>query len=138
MENDYFCGGFQIIFMAKKKQVTESEILADVVIKGIQKKKGNDIVSLNLTKLPNAVSNFFIVCHGNSKTQVEAIAESVEEEARKTLQIHPWQKEGKENAEWILIDFADVVVHIFQEETRMFYKLEDLWADAKIKKYKSE
>ncbi len=124
--------------MAKKKQVTESEILADVVIKGIQKKKGNDIVSLNLTKLPNAVSNFFIVCHGNSKTQVEAIAESVEEEARKTLQIHPWQKEGKENAEWILIDFADVVVHIFQEETRMFYKLEDLWADAKIKKYKSE
>lgn len=124
--------------MAKKKQVTKSELLADVVIKGIQKKKGNDIVSLNLSKLPNAVSNFFIVCHGNSKTQVEAIAESVEEEAKKTLQMNPWQKEGKENAEWILIDFADVVVHIFQEETRMFYKLEDLWADAKIKKYKSE
>lgn len=124
--------------MAKKKQVTESEILADVVIKGIQKKLGKDIVSLNLSKLPNAVSNFFIVCHGSSKTQVEAIAESVEEEANKTLQMKPWQKEGKENAEWILIDFADVVVHIFQEETRMFYKLEDLWADAKIKKYKSE
>jgi len=124
--------------MAKKKQVNESEILADVVVHGILEKKGKDVVSLNLSKLSNAVSNFFIVCHGNSKTQVEAIAESVEEEAKKTLQRKPWQKEGKENAEWILIDFADVVVHIFQEETRLFYKLEDLWADAKIKKYESE
>jgi ribosome-associated protein len=124
--------------MAKKKQVNESKILADVIVHGILEKKGKDVLSLDLSKLPNAVSNFFIICHGNSKTQVEAIAESVEEEVRKKLQRKPWQKEGRENAEWILIDFADVVVHIFQEETRMFYKLEDLWADAKIKKYESE
>ncbi|NOX45464.1 MAG: ribosome silencing factor [Chlorobi bacterium] len=124
--------------MAKEKQVNESKILADVIVRGIQEKKGKDIVSLDFSKLPNAISKFFIICHGNSKTQVEAIAKSVEEEANKTLQRKPWQKEGKENAEWILIDFADVVVHIFQEETRMFYKLEDLWADAKIKKYESE
>ncbi len=124
--------------MAKKRRINESKILADVVVKGILEKKGKDIVSLDLSKLPNAVSNFFIICHGTSKTQVEAIAGSVEDEARNTLQVRPWHKEGSENAEWILIDFADVVVHIFQEEPRMFYKLEDLWADAKIKKYESE
>jgi len=124
--------------MAKEKRANKSGILADVVIKGILEKKGKDIVSLNLSKLPNAVSNFFIICHGTSKPQVEAIAKSVEDEARNTLQRKPWHKEGSENAEWILIDFADVVVHIFQEESRMFYKLEDLWADAIIKKYESE
>ena len=124
--------------MANKKRANKSKILADIVIKGILEKKGKNIVSLDLSKLPNAVSNFFIICHGDSKTQVEAIAGSVEDEARNTLQMKPWHKEGSENAEWILIDFADVVVHIFQKESRMFYKLEDLWADAKIKKYESE
>jgi len=124
--------------MAKKKRGNESKKLVEVVVKGIMEKKGKNIVSLDFSKLPNAVSNFFIICHGTSRTQVEAIAESVEDEARNTIQMKPWHKEGSENAEWILIDFSDVVVHIFQEESRMFYKLENLWADAKIKKYESE
>ena len=124
--------------MTGKQQKNESEILASIIIKGIQEKKGKDIVSLNFTRLPNTVCNYFILCHGNTKIQVEAIAEFVEEEVRKTLGAKPWHKEGFENAEWLLIDYADVVVHIFQEETRMFYNLEKLWADAEITKYESD
>jgi len=123
--------------MPGKQQQTESEILKDIIIKGILEKKGKDIISLNLTKLPNAVCNYFILCHGNTKIHVEAIAESVEDEVIKGVRAKPWHKEGFENAEWILIDYVDVVVHIFQEHTRMFYNLEKLWADAEIKKYDS-
>jgi len=113
----------------------ESKVLTKTIIEAIKNIKGNDIVSMNLSKIPNAVSNYFILCHGNSKVQVEAIANSVEEEVTKMGGGKPWHKEGFENAEWILIDYVDVVVHIFQEQTRMFYNLEDLWADAEIKRY---
>ncbi len=123
--------------MAKGKQ-TNSEKLAQAIILGIQEKKGMGIISLNLTKLTNSVSNYFVICHGNSKIQVEAIADAVEEIARKKLGDKPWHKEGFENAEWILLDYVDVVVHIFQESTRTFYNLEKLWADAEIKEYESE
>lgn len=123
--------------MPGKQKQTESEILKDIIIKGILEKKGKDIISLNLTKLPNAVCNYFILCHGNTKIHVEAIAKSVEDEVIKGVRDKPWHKEGFENAEWILIDYVDVVVHIFQEHTRMFYNLEKLWADAEIKKYDS-
>lgn len=124
--------------MTSKKRKNESEILVDIIIKGIQEKKGKDIVSLNFIALPNTVCNYFIICHGNTKIQVEAIAESVENDVRKILGSKPWHKEGFENAEWLLIDYADVVVHIFQEETRMFYNLEKLWADAEITKYEND
>ena len=122
--------------MAKKK-LNESDILKDIIVKGIQEKKGKDILSFNLMKIPNAVTNYFVLCHGNTKIQVEAIAESVEEEVRKANKGKPYYKEGFENAEWILLDYFDVVVHIFQEDTRTFYNLEKLWADAEIKEYKS-
>jgi len=124
--------------MTSKKRKNESEILADIIIKGIQEKKGKDIVSLNFIGLPNTVCNYFIICHGNTKIQVEAIAESVEKNVREVSGSKPWHKEGFENAEWLLIDYADVVVHIFQEETRMFYNLEKLWADAEITKYEND
>jgi len=123
--------------MAKEKQ-TDSEKLALSIIHGIQEKKGKGIISLNMTNLNNSVSNYFVVCHGNTKIQVEAIADAVEEIVRKKLGDKPWHKEGFENAEWILLDYVDVVVHIFQESTRTFYNLEKLWADAEIKEYKSE
>jgi len=123
--------------MPKKKQ-NESEYLADLVVKGIQEKKGKDIISMNLMNIPNAVSNYFVLCHGTSKTQVESIAEWVERIVKKSTGNKPWHKEGFENAEWILLDYVDVVVHVFQEETRMFYNLEKLWADAKIKEYENE
>ena len=121
-----------------RKKKSESEKLAEIIVNGIQEKKGKQIVSLNLSEIPNSVCNYFVICHGNSKVQVESIAESVEETARKKLNTKPWHKEGFENAEWILLDFVDVVVHIFQENTRTFYKLEDLWADAELKEFKSD
>lgn len=123
-----------MLFMPKKK-VTDSIQLTEAIIEGLRKKKGNAIVSLNLTKLPNAICNYFIICHGTSRTQVEALAESVLEEARVRMNDKPLHKEGFENAEWILLDYFDVVVHIFQEEKRNFYKLENLWADAETKEF---
>jgi ribosome-associated protein len=127
--------------MAKRKmpaptasrKTDTSDFLTEIIIKGIQDKKGKNIVSLNLKKMEHAVSDYFIVCHGNSNIQVQAIAESVEEEVRKSIGIKPWHREGVQNAEWILLDYIDVVVHIFQETTRNFYQIETLWADAEIK-----
>ena len=119
--------------MAKRK--SESEILSELVIKGISEKKGRDIVSMNLREIGSAVTDYFIVCHGTSRPQVEAIADSVIKTVVNKSGVWPWHKEGYENAEWILLDYVDVVVHIFQERTRGFYQLEKLWADAKIKHY---
>lgn len=122
--------------MAKKKAQNETDKLASVIIEGILKKKGVNVVALNLTKLANAVCSYFIICHGTSKTQVGAIADSVLDEVTKAKGGKPWHKEGFENAEWILLDYVDVVVHIFTEDTRSFYNLESLWADAEIQEYK--
>jgi len=124
--------------MVKKTRKTKSEILNDIIIHGIREKKGKNIVSLNLTNIPNAVCNFFIICHGTSKIQVKSIADSVIYEVKKVSGANPWHKEGFKNAEWILIDYSDVVVHVFQENTRDFYRLENLWADAEIKKIKND
>jgi ribosome-associated protein len=136
-ENDYFCGKHEFNDMPRKKQ-DASDILTKAIVAGIQEKKGKDILSLNLKKIPNAVSDIFVLCSGNSSTQVEAIADSVEDVVRKTLGDKPWHKEGFENAEWILLDYVNVVVHIFQDHSRMFYNLEKLWDDAVIKKYESD
>lgn len=127
----------QSIDMPKKKR-SESEILTREIVKGIQEKKGKDILSMNLMKLPNSVSDFFVLCSGNSNTQVEAIAYSIEEMVRKATGDKPWHKEGFENAEWILLDYVTVVVHIFQEQSRAFYNLEKLWNDAEIIKFDNE
>ena len=119
------------------KAKSESARLSDIVIKGIQDKKGIDIISLNLTKIEYAVANYFIICHGSNRPQVEAIADSVMEIVKKETGMNPWHKEGIENAEWILLDYVDVVVHIFQDITRNFYKLENLWADAETQRYEN-
>lgn len=116
--------------MAKRKKLEAPDMLADIVVHGMQERKGIDIVKLNLQKLPNTITDYFIICHGTSRAQVEAIAESVQSEVKKAIGINAWHKEGYDNAEWILIDYFDVVVHIFIEEARNFYKLEKLWADA--------
>jgi ribosome-associated protein len=120
--------------MPQKKQ-SGSEKLTNVIVEGILSKKGKDVMSLNMTRLPNAVTDYFILCHGNSDIQVKAIADAIIEETLKETGSKPWHKEGFENAEWILLDYVDVVVHIFKEETRTFYNLEKLWADAEIKTY---
>ena len=136
-ENDYFCWKHESAYMPRKKQ-DASDILTKAIVKGIQERKGKDILSLNLKKIPNAVSDIFVLCSGTSTTQVEAIADSVEDVVRKTIGDKPWHKEGFENAEWILLDYVNVVVHIFQDHSRIFYNLEKLWDDAVIKKYASE
>lgn len=118
--------------MTKTQQALSSEKLADIAIKGIQEKKGNEIVKLDLRKLDHAIADYFIVCHANSTTQVSSIADSVENEIRKTTGEKPIAVEGKRNGEWVLIDFANVMVHVFQKEFREHYALEDLWADALV------
>ncbi len=118
--------------MTKKKH-SNSEDLAEAAVRGIQEVKGHEILSIDLRKLPNSVSDFFIICHGSSNTQVEAIAKSVEKTVFSELKEDPRHKEGKENATWILLDYFNVVVHIFAEEARHFYNLEKLWADADVK-----
>ncbi len=119
--------------MAKRKKKTNiSDSLSEIVIKGIQEKKGKNIVSMNLKNIQNAVTDYFIICHGTSSTQVAAIADSIEFEVRTAAGIKPWHKEGFQNAEWILLDYADVVVHVFQEKIRDFYQIESLWADAEV------
>ncbi len=115
--------------MAKKKK-NDSVELTNAVIEGMQKKRGLDIIRLDFEKIPNAMCKFFVICHGTSKTQVDSIADSVDEVVKATIGLNPWHKEGYENAEWILLDYVDVVVHVFMEQTRVFFNLEDLWADA--------
>jgi ribosome-associated protein len=122
--------------MAKKQVQAASGMLAEVIIHGIQEKKGIDIILMDLRNIHNAMCDYFIVCHGSSKTQVEAIADSVAMEVKKAVGENPFHKEGFENAEWILMDYFDVVVHIFEESRRDFYNLEGLWADAAITKIK--
>lgn len=116
--------------MKERKDMISSEELSKLVVKGMQEKKASDIVILDLKKVKNAVADYFIVCSGNSDTQVDAISDSVEKEVYKGSLQDPWNKEGKENKEWILIDYVDVVAHIFRKERREFYTLEDLWGDA--------
>lgn len=124
--------------MGKTKELKESQILSDVVIKGLQEIKGENIVYIDLSVIENAVCENFIICTGTSNTHVNALAGSVEKEVRKTLGEKPWKTEGFGNAEWIILDYVDTVVHIFQEESRNFYNLDGLWADAKITKIEED
>jgi ribosome-associated protein len=119
--------------MAVKKVKTASEMLASIVAQGMFEKLGEEVVQIDLRKIKNSVADFFVICHGKSRAQVEAIADSVQMEVKKAVGINVWKKEGFENAEWVLLDYFDVVVHIFQEGNRKFYRLEDLWADADVK-----
>jgi ribosome-associated protein len=119
-----------------KKKVSRkkgSEHLAESVISGMQEKKGQEIVSIDIRKFKNAIADFFIICHAESHTHVEAIADSVEEMVYKLSGETPAHKEGKENAEWILMDYINVIVHIFRKDRRDFYGVERLWADATVR-----
>lgn len=124
--------------MVKEKKIEITEALVDKVIKGIQEKKGKEITCLNLGSINSTVCDYFVVCHGTSNTHVGAIAESIEEQVSKETGLKPRRREGYTNAEWILLDYLDVVVHVFQQEVRYFYKLEELWADAPSKKIAEE
>lgn len=118
--------------MAKIRTVAESELLSDVIVRGMQEKKATDIVVMDLRKLKNAVADFFIICSGNTDKQINAIAESIDEEVVKTLKENPWHVEGKNNKEWMLLDYTSVVAHVFKKDRREYYAIETLWGDAEV------
>ena len=125
--------------MPRKKTVAKNGtgILKEAILKGMTDKKAKGPVVLTFTNLNYAICDAFVICHGTSRTQVEAIADGVITEVKKTTGISPWHREGFENAEWILIDYFEIVVHIFQEDRRSFYNLEQLWADADFTRIES-
>jgi ribosome-associated protein len=111
--------------------------LVDAVVDGIQEVKGKDVVHLDLRDVPNTVCDHFVVCHGDSPTQVDAIVRSVEKVVRERTGEKPWHMEGERNAEWVLLDYVDVVVHIFHRDRRAYYALENLWGDASRTSYEN-
>ncbi|MDC9723167.1 MAG: ribosome silencing factor [Urechidicola sp.] len=114
-----------------KKYVSADELIT-AIIKGIEEVKGEDIQLFDLREIENTVTDYFIICTGNSNTQVNAISGSVQKLVSKELKDKPWHIEGEANAEWVLMDYVNVVVHIFQKNIREFYDIESLWGDAKI------
>lgn len=114
-----------------KKTISTDVLLANI-IKGIEEVKGNDIDILDLREIDSAVCDYFIICNGNSNTQVNAIVNSIQKIVSKELKDKPWHVEGTENGEWVLMDYVNIVVHVFQKHIREFYNIEGLWGDAKI------
>lgn len=111
-------------------RLTRNSKIFKTIIHAIQEKKGEKIVSLDLRKIPEAVSDFFIICEASNNTQLKAIADSVEMEVKKNCGEPPYKHEGRQAEQWILIDYVNVVVHIMLNEPRKFYKLEEMWSDA--------
>jgi ribosome-associated protein len=111
-------------------KLTRNSKIFKAIIKAIQDKKGEHILSLDLRKIPEAVSDFFIICQANSNTQLKAIADFVEEEVKNNCGEAPYKHEGRQAQQWILIDYVNVVVHIMLPEPRKFYQLEEMWSDA--------
>jgi len=117
------------------KKAEAGSILAEIAVKGMQEKKAKSIVKVDLRKLNLSIADYFVICHAESDKQIDAIADSVEEEIRKATGEKPFSREGFRMSEWIILDYVDVVVHIFNREKRNYYDLEDLWSDAVHKKY---
>ena len=119
----------------KKTTVDSEDKLLDVIVESIKEKKGKEIVTIDLRKTGSSICDYFVICHGDSKTQAGAIAESVTIKTKEDLGIRVSHVEGEDNAQWVLLDYMNIVVHIFQPEYRSFYRLEDLWADGILTKY---
>lgn len=124
--------------MEDRKGLVKAKELSEAAVKGIQEKKGQDIVVLNLTSVKNSIADYFVICTGSSDTHVDALADSVEKEISIIAKQNLWHREGKQNKEWILLDYIDVVIHIFKKEIRDFYALEDMWGDAVLTEIHAE
>jgi ribosome-associated protein len=122
--------------MAKKRKDGSSKKLCDAIVKGMLEKKAADILVMDLRNVKNAVADYFVICSGGSDKQLDAIADSVDEEVYKAIKENPWHVEGKNNKEWMLLDYFDVVAHIFRKDKRDFFALEKLWGDAEITEIK--
>jgi ribosome-associated protein len=115
----------------KRKQV-EAKKMVEAVVEGIRRLKGKKIAIIDLTTIKHTECSYFIICHGTSNTHADGIGHSVEETVKELLGVKTWHKDGYRNAIWILLDYGDVMVHIFREDARNFYNLEGLWADATL------
>jgi len=113
------------------KENTNSDQLITTILSGIEDVKGKEITILDLRDIENTVCDYFIICEGTSNTHVNAIVNSIQKKVSKELKDNPWHVEGSDNAEWVLIDYVNVVVHVFQKHTRQYYDIESLWGDAK-------
>ena len=118
--------------MVKKNENIATDALLSNIIEGIRKVKGKEIVNIDLENLENRICRYFVICHGDSNTHVNAIADSVDREMKEKTGWSSLHKEGHENAQWVLMDYGSVVVHVFQKAFRDFYRLEDLWADGNM------
>lgn len=118
--------------MRQSKQSLPSAQLVACIVDGMREKKAKDLVILDLREIQQSVSDYFVIATGTADTHVDAIQRSVQEAVYKSHQERPWHTEGTENNQWVLLDFVDVVVHVFQEPKRNFYQLEELWGDARI------
>ncbi|MBN96289.1 MAG: ribosome silencing factor [Flavobacteriaceae bacterium] len=114
------------------KNISSPDELISLIVQGIEDIKGQNISLLDLRNIENTVCDYFIICNGNSNTQVNAIVSSVQKNVSKNIREKPYQIEGVENAEWVLMDYVNVVVHVFQKHKREYYDIENLWGDAKI------
>lgn len=126
-----------LTLLEKRKQsfanrITRNSKLFKTIIHAIQEKKGENIISLDLKKIPEAVADFFIICQATNPVQLKTIADFVEEAVKKNCGEMPYKHEGKQGEQWILIDYVNIVVHIMMENTRHFYKLEEMWSDAML------
>ena len=119
-------------------KITEKQLLTNKIVEAIQDTKGEDIMIFDLSTIENSVAQTFIICTGNSNTQVSAISGNIQKKVRNDLQDRPWHVEGTENSLWVLLDYVSVVVHVFQRETRAYYDIEELWGDAKITKIENQ
>jgi len=118
-----------------RKIDADTKIKLKVIVEAIEEKQGSDLISLDLSNIESAVTDYFVVTNADSTTQVVAIAHEIEKATSQVLKEKVWKKEGHDNSQWILMDYGSIVVHVFQTPYREFYKLEELWADAKLKKY---
>lgn len=116
----------------------ETDKILDGVLEGIQRIKGKEIIVVDLNTINHTECGYFVICHGTSTTQANSIAQSVEETVKELTGVDAWHKDGYRNSIWILLDYGDIMVHVFQKEARDFYNLEGLWADAKTTKIKED
>jgi ribosome-associated protein len=110
----------------------DSEVMMRMIVHGLQEKKGKDLISIDLRKVGSSFADFFVICHGGSNRQIDALADSVEEIMSKSLKEKPSHREGENGSDWVLLDYYSVIVNIFSESQRSFYGLEELWGDGEI------
>ena len=122
----------------KQKTIVDAKALTDLAIEGLRDKKAKNIVRMDLRNAGGAVTDFFVICTGTSDRHVQSLAESVEDEIRKEVGEKPFNREGVQAGEWVLLDYVNIVVHVFLQEKREFFNIEGLWADAKTERFESE